>query len=192
MACDDGARPAVLTMNVNAPRLWLSIMLIAAMPHVYAAEDMRIVPLVRGNELLISIELPEAYSAEIQQSILSGLQTTFTYDVELRLAVPFWADRTVASAVVNSTDRYDSLSGRHNLVRTVDGRVVEAVVARDEEVVRVWLTTQSRLALFDTSRLEPNREYYVRVRAQGRPQTGSLLARVTAAITGQVPFTFIP
>ena len=156
------------------------------------AEDLRIVPLVRGNEVLISIEMPDAYSPELQESIFSGLQTTLTYDVELRLEVSFWTDRTVMSAVVSSTNRYDSLTGRHNLVRTVDGRVVEAIVTQDEDVVREWLTTQSRLPLFETDLLEPNRDYYVRVSAQGSPQTGSLLSRVTDAVTSQVPCTFIP
>ena len=106
--------------------------------------------------------------------------------------MPFWLDRTVAGAVVSTTDRYDGLTGWHNLARTVDGRVVETMVTQDEEVVKRWLTNQSRLPLFQTSRLQPNRDYYVRVRAWGRPQTDSVLARVNNAITGQVKFTFIP
>ena len=179
-------------MGLRDWRIWCGVMLLTTSLLAQTAEDLRIVPLVRGGEVLISFELPEAYDTDVHDLIFSGLQTTFTYDVELRLSVPFWADRTVVSAVVSSTDRYDGLTGRHNLSRTVDGRVVETTVTLDEEVVKAWLTNQSRLTLCPTSRLEPNRDYYVRVRAWGRPQTDSLLAQLNNAITGQVTFTFIP
>ena len=179
-------------MNLRDWRLWCSVVLLTTSLHAQAPDHLRIVQLIRGGEVLVSVELPEAYDSDIHDLIFSGLQTTFTYDVELRLAVPFWLDRTVAGAVVSTTDRYDSLTGWHNLARTVDGRVVETMVTQDEEVVKRWLTNQSRLPLFQTSRLQPNRDYYVRVRAWGRPQTDSVLARVSNAITGQVKFTFIP
>lgn len=173
-------------------RIWCTVVLLTTSLHAQTAEHLRIVPLIRGGEVLVSFELPEAYDTDIHDLIFSGLQTTFTYDVELRLIVPFWADRTVVSAVVSNTNRYDGLTGRHNLARTVDGRVVETMVTRDEEVVKNWLMNQSRLPLCETSRLQPNRDYYVRVRARGRPQTDSVLARLNNAITGQVKFTFIP
>ena len=173
-------------------RLWCSVALLTTSLLAQAPEHLRIVPLIRGDEVLVSLELPEAYDSDTHDLIFSGLQTTFTYEVELRLVVKFWVDRTVVSAVVSSTNRYDGLNGRHNLARTVDGRVVETMVTRDEEVVKRWLTNQSRLPLFQASRLQPYRDYYVRVRAWSRPQTDSVLARVGSAITGQVKFTFIP
>lgn len=173
-------------------RLWCCVALLTTSLLAQAPEHLRIVPLVRGDEVLVSLELPEAYDSDTHDLIFSGLETTFTYDVELRLDVKFWVDRTVMSAVVSSTDSYDSLTGRHNLARAVDGRVVETMVTRDEEVVKRWLTNHSRLPLFPTSRLQPNRDYYVRVRAWGRPQTDSVLARMSSAITGQAKFTFIP
>ena len=173
-------------------RIWCGVVLLVTSSLAHAAENLHIVPLVRSDEVLVSFELPEAYNSDIRDLISSGLQTRFTYDIELRLVVPFWVDRTVASVVVSSTNRYDSLTGRHSLARTVDGRVVEAMVTRDEEVVKSWLTTQSQLPLCQTSRLEPNRDYYVRVRAWGRPQIGSLLAWANKVVTGHVKFTFIP
>ena len=45
----------------------------------------------------------------------SGLQTTFTYNIELRLERPAWIDRTVASSTVTNTVEDD------NLTRTLYG-----------------------------------------------------------------------
>ncbi|HSL23848.1 MAG TPA: DUF4390 domain-containing protein [Vicinamibacterales bacterium] len=156
-----------------------------------AAESLRILPVVRGEHVLISFELADAFTAEIREVIASGLRTTFTYNVELRMEVPVWVDRTIASAVVSTSDDYDNLTRRHSLVRTLDGRVEEAIVTDDEAVVRRFMTTLERMPMFRTSRLEPNRTYYVRVSVRARPNTAPLLGWVSA-ITGQARFTFIP
>ncbi len=165
--------------------------LVVASGVTYAAESLRIVPLVRDDQVLVSFELIDAYTEDVRAAVSSGLRTTFTYNVDLRMDVPFWADRTVATALVSITDEYDSLTGRHSLARRLDGRVIEAVVTQDEDVVREWFTTLERLPLCDTSRLQPNRDYYVRVSARSRPQVGSVLAWADA-VRGQATFTFIP
>jgi hypothetical protein len=53
------------------------------------------------------------------------------------------------------------------------------------------LTTWNRLPLCDTSKLDPSRDYYVRISARTRPFSGSLLAWAKS-ITGQAKFTFVP
>jgi hypothetical protein len=45
--------------------------------------------------------------------------------------------------------------------------------------------------LCDTSKLDPTRDYYVRISARPRPLGGSLLGWARS-ITGQAKFTFIP
>ena len=170
---------------------WCAMALVVASGVTYAAESLRIVPLVRDDQVLVSFELIDAYTEDVRAAVSSGLRTTFTYNVDLRMDVPFWADRTVATALVSITDEYDSLTGRHSLARRLDGRVIKAVVTQDEDVVREWFTTLERLPLCDTSRLQPNRDYYVRVSARSRPQVGSVLAWADA-VRGQATFTFIP
>jgi hypothetical protein len=102
-----------------------------------------------------------------------------------------WLDRTIATAVVGTSDRYDNLTRRHTLVRTVDGRIETSVVTEDEDVVRRWLTSLDRFTLCSTSRLDPNREYYVRISASVLPNHTSVYGW-TSAIIGQAKFTFIP
>ena len=164
---------------------------IAAGTVVRAAESLRIVPITSDDTVVVSFELADAYSDEVKQAILSGLRTTFTYDIELRMYVPTWVDRTIATATVNISDQYDNLTRRHTLSRTVDGRVQDAATTEDDVTVRKWLTTLTRLPLCDTSKLDPSRDYYVRVIARARPHGGSILGWASA-ITGQAKFTFIP
>jgi uncharacterized protein DUF4390 len=158
---------------------------------VHAAETLRVRPISHGDQVLVSFEVVDGYSNDVKDAIASGLRTTFSYQVELRTIARLWLDRLIATAVVSTSDRYDNLTRRHTLVRTVDGREVASVVTEDEEVVRRWLTSLDRFELCKTSRLDPNREYYVRISASVLPNHTSVYGW-TSAIIGQTKFTFIP
>jgi hypothetical protein len=174
-------------------RLWLCsvIGLLAAGIGARAAESLRIVPIVSNDQVLVSFELADAFTDEVREAISSGLRTTFTYEIELRMVVPLWVDPKICTAVVSAVDQYDNLTRRHSLARTIDGRVEEDVVVEDESLVKRWLTKWNRLPLCQTSKLDSSRDYYVRVSARARPRGGSLLGWANT-VTGQTKFTFIP
>lgn len=157
-----------------------------------AADSFRVIPLVRDQMVLVSFDLADGFTDDVRASIKSGLQTSFTYTVDLRIEAPLWVDRTIASAVVSTSVHFDNLTRRHTVVRTLDGRVEETRVTEDETVVKQLMTNFDRVALFRTSILEPNREYYVRVRAQMRPQSGGMLWPWSSGRSTQTKFTFIP
>jgi hypothetical protein len=156
-----------------------------------AAETLRIVPLVTDGEVLVSFELADAYTQDVRDAIASGLRTTFTYDVELRMPVAGWVDRTIATAVITTSSQYDNLTRRNTLSRAIDGRVLEVVLTENEATVREWLTTLKRVPIYQTSRLDASHDYFVRIRARRRP-TGTSLFGLASTITGQARFTFIP
>jgi len=155
------------------------------------AETLRIVPLVTDGEVLVSFELSDAYTQDVRDAIASGLRTTFTYDVELRMPVAGWVDRTIATSVITTSSQYDNLTRRHTLSRAIDGRVLEVVLTENEGTVREWLTTLKRVPIYQTSRLDASHDYFVRIRARRRP-SGSSLFGLASTITGQARFTFIP
>jgi hypothetical protein len=157
----------------------------------YAEGTLRIVPLVRNEQVLVSIDLDNGYTQEVREVINGGVRTTFTYDVELKMIVPVWVDRTIATAVITTTDRYDTLTRLHNLSRTVDGKVVDRQVTENEAIAKKWLTSMNGLVLCRTSQLDPHREYYVRISAGVRPPGATLLGWATS-VTNLAKFTFVP
>ena len=172
--------------------IWSVAACLAAGALVRAADDtLRIIPIVSKDDVVVSFDGTEAYTDDVRAAIASGLQTTLTYEVELRMYVPTWVDRTIASSVVSVSDKYDNLTRRHTLSRTIDGRVEQASVTEDEAVVMRWLTSFNRLPLIPTSKLDQTRDYYVRVRARVRPR-GTSLVGWTSGISGQAKFTFVP
>jgi Domain of unknown function (DUF4390) len=170
---------------------WVVAFLLAAAT-LQAQDTVRIVPLVRDGQVLVTFELPDGYTDDVRAAIQSGLRTTFTYTVDLRVEVPAWTDRTIQTVTVNNIVKYDNLTRRHTIERTLDGRIDVTKVTDNEAVVRQFMTGFQRLPLFRTSKLEPNREYYVRVRATARPSSGSMLWPFGSGVTGLAKFTFIP
>ncbi|HEY6507342.1 MAG TPA: DUF4390 domain-containing protein [Vicinamibacterales bacterium] len=161
-------------------------------PVVASAQDgLRVVPLVRQEHVLVSFNLTDGFTDEVRAAIQSGLKTTFTYAVELKLDVPGWVDRTIGTATATSSVEFDNLTRRYDLVRMVDGRTVDSLQTEEESAVRQWMTALRQLQLFRTSMLEPNREYYVTVRATARPSNGSILWPFGSSASAQAKFTFI-
>jgi hypothetical protein len=169
-----------------------AIALLAAAPILHAqTAQLRVVPLVRADRVLVSFELKDGFTPEMRAAIHSGLKTTFTYSVDLRLDVAGWVDRTIATAVVTNTVVYDNLQRNYAIEHRIDGRVEKNLETEDEALVRQWMTNMKELRLFPTSLLERNREYYMRVNATARPSHGSLLWPFGSGTSAQAKFTFI-
>src|ERR1700682_1736006 len=115
--------------------IWCVVALVASGAVVRASESMRLGPIVHEGKVLVSVEVTGLDTEEVRETISSGLRTTFTYDVQLRMVVPAWVDRTIATAVIAVSDQYDNLTRRHTLSRTIDGRVEDTVVTEDENEV---------------------------------------------------------
>ena len=164
-----------------------------AAPVVRAQDDVRITTLAREDHVLVSLELPGAYTEEIGDAVASGLETTFSFDIELRQAVAFWLDRTVDRISVSASVQYDGLTSRYSVTRTVDGRVEQAQVVEAEAGVRQLLTSLDRLPLFSTRDLETNGDYRVRVWVNTRPRPRWFRwPWDRAAALGRSSFTFLP
>lgn len=165
--------------------------LAAARADAQTSEGLRVVPLVRDEQVLVSFSLNDGFTDEVRAAIQSGLKTTFTYAAELRLDVPGWVDRTMGTASATSSVEFDNLTRRYTLTRSIDGKVVDNRVTEDERVVRFWLTDLRHLPLFRTYMLENNREYYVSVRATARPSNGSILWPFSSGTSATAKFTFL-
>ena len=166
---------------------------VASPPVARAQGDVRVTTLAREDQVLVSFELLGAYTEEIRDVVASGLETTFSFAIELRQPVAFWFDRTIDRVSVAASVRYDGLTGRYRVRRIVDGRVEQVQVVEEEAAVRQLLTNLERLPLFSTRDLETNGDYRVRVRVDRRPRTGWFRwPWDRAAALGGASFTFLP
>lgn len=151
----------------------LSTLLALAGP---ADQTLQVAPLPRDGQVLVSFQLQQELTDEVRTTIRSGMAVSFIYKVDLRRGSAVWFDRTLASTVVKATVRYDNLTRRYLLTRTLDGRMERPDTTDSEEVAWKWLTDQfDRLPLFSSVTLESNGEYYVRVSAHTAPRNAAFV-----------------
>jgi hypothetical protein len=158
-----------------------------------AAQTLQITPLARDGQLLVTFSLTDGFNDEVRGAIHSGMNITFQYQVDLRRSTTLWLDRTIASAVVSASVRYDTLTRKYHFTRIHDGRTEFSETTDSYDAVRQWLTDFEKLPLFSSSTLERNAEYYVRVRATKSPRNSSFIWPWAGHdVMGQVKFTFLP
>ncbi|TAK15314.1 MAG: DUF4390 domain-containing protein [Acidobacteria bacterium] len=167
----------------------LAVLLSAA---TLMAADVRVTPLIAEGQVFASFTAPDAYSQDVRESVQSGLATSLTFWVELRQSSLVWFDRTLASATVTAAIKYDALTGSFQVTRMADGQVQSSDRTAREEDVKKWATEFERVKLSNGDGLEPNGEYYVRVRVRATPRRNFILwpwGRDDGA--GRADFTFI-
>ena len=172
----------------------VAVLLISAVALAGQADQtLQVAPLERDGQVLVSFQLAQEPTEEIRAAIHSGLTISLVYKVDLRRSSAAWFDRTIASAVVTATVRYDNLTRRYSVTRMVDGRIDRADLMEKEDAAWAWLTNQfEKLPLFRTVSLENNAEYYVRVRAHTTPRNMSFVWPWQADdVVGLAKFTLV-
>jgi len=129
-----------------------------------AAGIVDLVPLVRKHAIRVSFAMRDAFSPDVEQAVASGLQVNFDYEVQLKKVRTLWLNQKLVSRRIRTTVVYDNLTKRHKLTREIDGQIVATEVVSDPEVMRRFMTRFENLELFDVALLEPNSEYYLRVK----------------------------
>ena len=150
-------------------RAWLLAAALAAPIGLAAAGEVTVTTVVSDGRVLASFAAPSAWTADIKELVRSGLVLTFSFDVELRRPAMLF-DSTLARVRIGSSVKFDNLTGTYQLSRLRDGRVVQSEPAHQEAPVRDWMTAFDRVPLEVAAPLEPNAEYYVRVRLYCSPR----------------------
>jgi hypothetical protein len=141
----------------------LVLFLTGALP-AWGAEIVELVPVHRRDKIYVSFRMTEAFNEEVERAVAAGLPVTFRYTVELKMVRAVWLNKKVTTRHIRTTVTYDNLTERYKLAREIDGEIDASDMVSDPEAMRQFMVTFDALELFDTSALEPNGEYYVRVK----------------------------
>jgi hypothetical protein len=158
-----------------------------------AGQSLQVTPLTREGRVLVTFRLSDAFNDQVRAAIHSGMIISFVYDVELKRTSSLWLDPTIGAARVSASVRFDNLTRRYHLTRAQDGRMEGADTFEKEDDVQKRLTEFEKLPLFSVGGLEPNGEYYLRVRAHTTPRNASFVwPWKSHDVSALAKFTFIP
>ena len=169
--------------------LSLVLALAAAAPGV---ADIKITPVVTAGQVSASFSAPDAFTDDSREVVKSGVPLTFAYLVELRRPSTIWWDRTLGAASVTASVKFDNLTKIYQVTKQQDGRVTASQTTAKEDEMRAWATSFDAVPIQAAEPLEPNADYYVRVRLDAHPRMHFSLwpfGRIDA--DGRASFTFI-
>lgn len=130
------------------------------------ASAVRITPVLAEDKVMATFAAPSVFTSEVREAVQSGLAVTFTFTAELRRTTTLWFDKTIASADVSSTVKFDMLTGIYQVSKLRGDTVHWSQQTQKEEEMRLWMTEFERVLLDDVKALNGGSEYYIRVRAR--------------------------
>jgi hypothetical protein len=176
-------------------RAWIAgaMIWLAAVVTIVAAADVKVTPLVGlDGHVSASFAAPTAFTDDAREVVRSGLSLTFTFTVELCRPSAVWFDHKLSVANLAASVKYDNLTRVYQVSKLQEGRVTWSDRTDDEDKMRVWVTAFDGVPLESSEALEPNVDYYVRVRLRASPhRTFSLWPFNRDEGSGRADFTFI-
>lgn len=164
----------------------------AAVLLVPAPGEIRVTPVVANGHVAVSFAAPGALGAEARELVQSGLLMTLTFVVDLKKPSAAWLDRTVAQVTVSSSVKFDNLTGVYHVSRMREGHVIWSERTREFAEARTHLTAFERVRVAEDEALQPNADYYIRVRMRASPRrTFPLWPWTPDDASGRAAFTFI-
>ena len=146
-----------------APWMLVAVMLASA---CLVASAIRITPVLAEDKVMATFAAPSVFTSEVRDAVLSGLSVTFMFTAELRRTTTLWFDKTIASADVSSTVKFDMLTGIYQVSKLRGDTVHWSQQTQKEDEMRLWMTEFERVMLDDATLLNGGSEYYIRVRAR--------------------------
>lgn len=120
--------------------------------------------LIRDKTIFVSFRMADAFNDEIEKTIASGLPVSFRYEVQLKKVRAIWLNQKVETRRITNTVTYDNITKRYTLSRDIDGGIVATAVVADLNDMIEFMTLVDDAALFEVTSLEPNADYYLRIK----------------------------
>ena len=130
-------------------------------------QDARITDVIVTNtrdDLILYFRVQGCFTQELQQAILNGVPTTFTFLASLDRVRNFWNDKNLASFEIRHTVKYNNLKNEFAITRSEHNNKA-VIVETLSEAKRVMAEVENvRIAKLES--FEKNHRYQVSVKAE--------------------------
>ena len=160
-----------------------SILLFLSFDAAGHAKDARISDVLITNNrdhVLVYAKVVNYLTREIEEAVLAGVPTTFTYFIDLYQERSYWLDKTISRAVIHHTVKYDNVKKLFFVSST--GRKEAAEFPDLDGAMRVMVDLNG-VAIAPMKALVKNKTYYIMIKAE--------LERVTLPFSMEYLFFFV-
>ncbi|MFA4910016.1 MAG: DUF4390 domain-containing protein [Desulfobacteria bacterium] len=119
------------------------------------------------KELLVYFSVEGCFTKKMEEAILNGIPTTFTFFIDLYSPRGLWFDKILATVTVRHTIIYNNL--RNEFTVTLNSKDKKEVTLKDFLEAKKAMAEVNGITVIPMSSLKKNNKYYVRIKAKLDP-----------------------
>ena len=153
------------SLNRKACALILAILLVVQ--NLAYAQDARLTDIIVTNtrdDLLVYLTVEGAFREKMNNAILSGVPTTFSFFISLYQERNLWLDKEVADIKITHTLKYNNLKKEFVVKRSWENG--DPLVMQSFDEARELMTEIDSLKIVPLRMLEKGRRYQIRAKAE--------------------------
>lgn len=116
------------------------------------------------DDVLIYFRVNNCFTEKMEDAILAGIPTTFTFYVELYRQRGFWFDKEIADVKIKHTIKYDNVKNMFYVSLKEGDKNFEQF--RNFAMAKRAMSDLNGIAIAPMKKLTRNSKYYVRVKAE--------------------------
>ena len=151
-----------------ALKISIVIMLCFLLPATALAENQAVIENIKlantRDDLLTYFDIKKAFTPKINQAVLNGIPTTFSFYVTLYKTEGSWFDKKIADIQIKSTLKYNALKKNFSVLRSWKDK--DAVITQTFKEAKSLMTEIDNLTILPLNQLIKGDKYQLRIKAK--------------------------
>lgn len=119
------------------------------------------------DHLVVFFEIEGCFTQEMEEAILKGIPTTFTYLFALNRVRSWWPDKELAEFDFTRTVKFDSLKGEFTITSEgINGGKPTVTTVKDFAKAKGLMARLEEFPLVPLKKLEKGEDYQLRIKAE--------------------------
>ena len=151
-----------------ALKISIVIMLCFLLPATALAENQAVIENIKlantRDDLLTYFDIKKAFTPKINQAVLNGIPTTFSFYVTLYKTEGSWFDKKIADIQIKSTLKYNALKKNFSVLRSWKDK--DEVITQTFKEAKSLMTEIDNLKILPLNQLTKGDKYQLRIKAK--------------------------
>ncbi|MBW2655976.1 MAG: DUF4390 domain-containing protein [Deltaproteobacteria bacterium] len=146
----------------------VSVVLCLLLPSIAFAEEPAVIENIKlantRDDLLTYFDVRQAFTPKINQAVLNGIPTTFSFYITLYKTGDSWFDKKISDIRIKSTLKYNSLKKEFSVLRSWKNE--KAIITPSFEEAKSLMTEMDNLTIIPLNQLVKGDKYQLRIKAE--------------------------
>lgn len=116
------------------------------------------------DDLLVYFDVKKAFAPKINEAVLNGIPTTFSFYIDLYKTNGSWFNKKISSIQIKSTLKYNSLKKEFTVSRPWSSN--KTIVTESFDTAKELMTEIDNLKILSLERLAKSEKYQLRIKAE--------------------------